>query len=96
MLLIVLKLPYYASIMLDDLELYYAQNYAGINRQGLLLVYLQKSRFVSPLNTDVFTPHFHGRVMCVNCCSYMWGALVPDNKIPIPTLFLLQKQSLEI
>ena len=35
MLLIVLKLPYYASIMLDALELYYAQNYAGIIRQGL-------------------------------------------------------------
>ena len=35
MLLIVLKLPYYASIMLDALELCYAQNYAGIIRQGL-------------------------------------------------------------
>ena len=37
MLLIIFKLPYYGSIMLHALELYYAQNYAGIIRQGLIV-----------------------------------------------------------
>ena len=36
MLLVVLKFPYYASIMFDALELYYAQKYAGIICQGLI------------------------------------------------------------
>ena len=30
------KSPYYAGIMLDALATYYAQNYAGIIRTGLL------------------------------------------------------------
>ena len=38
MLLTVLKLPYYAGVMLDALELYYAQNYACIIHQGLKVV----------------------------------------------------------